>query len=564
MASKQLSLSEQAFNVLKLYLEDDHKPHQKAAHAAFRASVDADDTSDKVNMGQLGPEHHVTARDLHKAAHDKHLAAAQSMMAAGQSSTAGDHQHIAMQHAKHMMLHHKQHMAQPFGASAPPKKAAGEAIEPMPQAGSMAEQRRLMGFTNYPTFAESCTLKEVDDFSAQIRDWNWQQRNLMGLGNNYPTLNEARGQDRGQLMNEHQQALMGRGAPYPSLMESRGEVDEVVRIDPKNFANKGQVVPSRSDVAAQMKKARQGAFGGHGGGASGATDKPVASPAGSTNDQRRHTFAVQSKLAGAKRVASRHVGEEEEVEMYAETADEVAGMLDRLDELSSKADVPKMVKKQAHAIEKKPGAIKRKPGGANSRAGVAYATAWKHFCKENPGSRHCSGKSGAVGKVGEDAASDKVLAKLAQKHGAVDVPDANRMAGKSTLNRLKNKFGEQRQRQREDAVSDRALDRLGAKHGPTGAPKSAAQTTLDKLKRKYKGEDATGDKVLAKLAMKHGPTGEPKSPAQYTLDKLKRMRKGEGVGLGVDIQREDSATDAESELKATKRALMMKKLRKSA
>ena len=215
---------------------------------------------------------------------------------------------------------------------------------------------------------------------------------------------------------------------------------------------------------------------------------------------------------------------------------------------------------------------------------MAYATAWKHFCKENPGSRHCSGKSGAVGKVGEDAASDKVLAKLAQKHGAVDVPDANRMAGKSTLNRLKNKFGEQRQRQREDAVSDRALDRLGAKHGPTGAPKSAAQTTLDKLKRKYKGEDATGDKVLAKLAMKHGPTGEPKSPAQYTLDKLKRMRKGEGVGLGVDIQREQKknrqipaskqgygkdpgiigGADAESELKATKRALMMKKLRKSA
>jgi hypothetical protein len=55
----------------------------------------------------------------------------------------------------------------------------------------MSEQRRLMGFNQYPTFKESVTLADLDDFESDIQSWRYRQRDLMGLESHYPMLNEV-------------------------------------------------------------------------------------------------------------------------------------------------------------------------------------------------------------------------------------------------------------------------------------------------------------------------------------------------------------------------------------
>ena len=56
---------------------------------------------------------------------------------------------------------------------------------------AMAEQRRLMGMNSYPTLKESVTLADLEDFNIQINDWQFRQRDLMGIGNSYPSLSEV-------------------------------------------------------------------------------------------------------------------------------------------------------------------------------------------------------------------------------------------------------------------------------------------------------------------------------------------------------------------------------------
>ncbi len=174
-------------------------------------------------------------------------------------------------------------------------------------------------------------------------------------------------------------------------------------------------------------------------------------------------------------------------------------------------DIPASVKHQARSIEKDGGPFKKRRGGAKTRAGIAYAIAWKHHCKKNPGSRHCNKSEarqpGAMPSMmmkgkkmkREDAASDATLARLAKKHGNVDNPHAQ-------------------------AAHD-ALRRLAVKHGRKQAeseymhPRQALSALSKMRKKDKKGEGpATSASVLGKLAAKYG---ESKMPGMSIVDKMK-------------------------------------------
>lgn len=423
---------------------------------------------------------------------------------------------------------------------------------------ALAEQRRLMGMVSYPTLKESATLAELEDFNDQIKSWQFRQRDLMGLGNQYPSLNEAyeppSEEDNAGMGNsggisqgaldvnyqlaadraarcsthahgsgaggDHETAALAHAAAAklatspekktehqalsthhtvhatrsPEMKMAQvtkrlaGEsfnmgvaarqiaegVDEKVQVTDSPYpahrsrmANAvkkiGALPGQKRDIAALLKRRHPS------GPAKTEANKGKGNRSADWVSQRQHGMP-RKELAAMKRDLGHTKGKSAEKGKQQEATDT--------------RDIPQSVKDQAKAIEKNGHRIKKRGGGATTKAGIAYAIAWKHHCKANPGSRHCHKT--------EDAQGDKVLGKLAKKHGADEPVAPIKKAAVSTLDKLKRKYGEKVEDAASDELKARKARETGNKlgtHYAKAITKAKVKSTLDKLKSKY-GEQA--------------------------------------------------------------------------
>lgn len=405
------------------------RPHQHAANDAETASKSAHDMDVKMKSGEMLPDAAATVASAHRSAHDKNLKAAQAHMAAGQHSVAREYADRARHHAT--MVGHYHTMHQRAGherglaamRAAAHKRAVGEAIE-TPNA-LLAEHRRLSGLEASPSLTEAGpTLQDLSDFEELIQSLPGQQRQLMGLGNPYPSLAEAR-----QTQKEGILDFVKSHAPTPTNI--------------KNYAQSG---------AAGLAKATSGDVG------------------GALGALKKQHLGGEDESKSLKVVMARRKKKAEASETAANLNDSAAN-----------PDVPASVKHQARSIEKKAGPFKKRAGGAKTRAGIAHAIAWKHYCKENPGSRHCHQQEASPPPLPAKAAGSSALAKLGKKFATSD-------AAHDTLAKLRAKHGM-------EAKEEGAPPPLPAK--------AAGNSVLAKLSKKYAASDAAHD-TLAKLRAKHG------------------------------------------------------------
>ena len=386
------------------------------------------------------------------------------------------------------------------------KKAVGESreiVEPGDQ--FVTEQRRLMGFNGYSSLAESVTLQKLDQFESDIQSWRYRQRDLMGLESHYPRLSEVY-----EPPSEEDDFGKAGGSSAGGMTKdpSQGLADV-------NY----QVLADKAERAS-VKASKEGGVGNHEMAAQAhmAASKLAMSPKSRVEHEAlaaHHSYhASRSGETKVAQVRQRVDGgpvigvPTETIKGRARIGDITnrTSVGESMTEARDTRDIPKSVKDQAKAIEKDGGPMKKRRGGAKSRAGIAYAIAWKHHCKTNPGSRHCS-KS-------EDAVSDKVLAKLDKKKSNSD-------AALDTLAKLRKKNGMEH-REGVEIMSPAVRARKAAEKMKAGAFAAKRNTRMIAT-----GEDKESDKVLAKLGKKHGTH-------DAALDTLAKLRKKHGME-----QRED-------------------------
>jgi hypothetical protein len=173
-------------------VETHHEPaHKSMAQAAHRASATAHDHGATADSDRRQTAAKV-ARDSHRKAHDAHVAAAQALTKAGHYSTGQTHIEMARKHAEKANEYHKKAAEYGHEAGIAAMKAKSAAGGGHYSKGSwVSEQKRLMGYNEYPTLEESVTLAELDEFESEIRSWRWKQRDLMGIENHYPSRRDA-------------------------------------------------------------------------------------------------------------------------------------------------------------------------------------------------------------------------------------------------------------------------------------------------------------------------------------------------------------------------------------
>lgn len=381
MSASPLSLSEQAFRLLKFYEEDDAKPHQKLAHAAFRASSHADDLTDQHKYGKIGDDQAHKIRDAHKEAHDKHVEAAAALYKTGHYGTSRDHQNLAVQHAKHAHRFHEIHKKQ----SDKPARASGESTEP-PVSAHMAEQYRLMGLTRYPSLFESTILDDLEEYELIMGSCRQQHRALMGLERR-PGLGEQDSDGKKyvnfQVLKDQAQRASMRAFENPTpdkhreaaeahRLASRNATNEPDRFEHDRMVSYHDVHSTRSPQAKYAEVQRRV-------NEPNKAEKPTQPHrpmSGEAVEDKRPTKKTAIKLKAYK---PRPRGRAPRPDMYPGRkfgeADEATG-------------VPKAVKTIARDIEKKQSG---KGGTKKYSPGKAYATAWAIACKHNKvDSAHCS------------------------------------------------------------------------------------------------------------------------------------------------------------------------------
>jgi hypothetical protein len=381
MVAPPLSLSEQAFRLLKFYEDDETKPHQKLAHAAFRASSHADELTNNHKYGRIGDDQAHKIRDAHKEAHDKHVQAAAALYKAGHYGTSRDHQSLAVQHAKH--AHHFHEIHKKHGEK--PAKAAGESTEPR-ISPHMAEQYRLMGLTHYPTLFESTTLEDLEEYELIMGSWRQQQRALMGLERR-PGLGEQDSDGKKyvnfQVLKDQAQRASMRAFENPSSdrhreaaeahrVASRNATNEPDRIEHDRMVSYHDVHASRSPqlkYAEVQKKVNSPEYK-----VAGEAVDDYSEATGVPDAVKRPTIKLKTKRCKCGSSLSKYIPG--------------TTVCDTCADKSEAAGVPKAVKTLARDIEKKQSG---KGGTKKYSPSKAYATAWAIACKHGKvGSGHCS------------------------------------------------------------------------------------------------------------------------------------------------------------------------------
>lgn len=171
--------------------EPEHKEpeHSKHARDAEAASADAHDSHE---LAHQSADDAFAAMHGHKTAIDKHMTAMAAAKKAGAHASVQHHQAHIIKHAKKGK--EAQGWFQSHSHDDEKKKAANEWNDYFDRVvgDPMLEQRRLMGFYSEPVVERKAEGTVADMMSKIMRSSSYEQRDLMGLENPYPTLEESR------------------------------------------------------------------------------------------------------------------------------------------------------------------------------------------------------------------------------------------------------------------------------------------------------------------------------------------------------------------------------------